>query len=73
MDTVMEDEPEGGPKPSADQEGRAANRLVQEQMLTALGQLNKCLERLEEQQSASSSAAVGRSSRASVLAGASSS
>ena len=34
----------------------AANRQVQERMLEALGQLNKRLEKLEEQQSVASSA-----------------
>ena len=51
VDTLMEDELKEEAEQAADQEERAANRQVQEQMLTALGQLNQRLERLEEQQS----------------------
>ena len=53
----MEDQLEEEARQATDQEEKAADRQVREQMLTALGQLNKRLERLEEQQSAASSAA----------------
>ena len=53
----MEDALEEEARLTADQEEKAANRQVQEQMLATLGQLNKRLEKLEVQQSAASSAA----------------
>ena len=53
----MKDELEEEARQTADQEEKAADRQVLEQMLTALGQINKRLKRLEEQQAAASSAA----------------
>ena len=54
----MEDElEEEKARQTADQEEKAADRQVREQMLTALGQLNKRLEKIEEKQNAASSAA----------------
>ena len=53
----MKDELEEEARQTADQEEEAADRQGRVQMLTALGQLNKRLEKLEEQQSAASSAA----------------
>ena len=58
---LMEDEPALRQRPRtrrvADQEEKDANRQVQKQMLATVGQLNKRLEKLEEQLSAMGSAA----------------
>ena len=55
VDTLMEDELREEAERAAGQEEKAANRQVQEQMLTALGQLNQRLERLEARQSSAGS------------------
>lgn len=53
-DVLMEDALEEEAKQAARQEEQTANRQVQEQMLTALGQLNQRLERLEAPRAPSS-------------------
>ena len=53
----MEDELEEAVRQATEQEEKAADREIREQMLTALGQLNQRLEKLKEQQSEVSSAA----------------
>ena len=59
VDAMMEDELEAeAKKEAADKEEKASNRRIQEEMLTALGQLNQTLEKLETQSRAPSSAAV---------------
>ena len=53
----MEDQLEEEAMQATDQAEKAADRQVREQMLDALGQLNKRLEKLEAQPSAASSGA----------------
>ena len=58
MDVMMEDELEELEKlEAAAQEEKNANQLIQQQVLATLTQLNQRLEKLEEQQSTTSSAA----------------
>ena len=59
VDTLMVDEREEEARQAADEEEKETDRQIREQMLTALGQLNQRLEKLEGQQSAASSAAGG--------------